>query len=44
MDFEKCKEAFEQYISNYDLKDKNILTKYKHSYSVSDLMAERSFT
>ncbi len=43
MDFEKCKEAFEQYISNYDLKDKNILTKYKHSYSVSDLMAELAF-
>lgn len=43
MDFQKCKEAFEQYISNYDLKDKNISTKYKHSYAVSDLMAELAF-
>lgn len=43
MDFEKCKEAFEQYISNYNLKDKNISVKYNHSYAVSDLMAELAF-
>ncbi len=43
MDFEKCKEAFEQYISNYDLKNEEISLKYHHSYAVSDLMAELAF-
>lgn len=43
MDFEKCKLAFEEYISNYDLKDKMINLKYRHSYAVSELMAELSY-
>lgn len=43
MDFEKCREAFEEYISNYDLKDKDISLKYHHSYAVSELMAELAF-
>lgn len=43
MDFEKCKEAFERYISSYDLKNKDISVKYHHSYAVSNLMAELAF-
>lgn len=43
MDFEKCKLAFEKYVSNYDLKDKMINLKYRHSYDVSELMAELAY-
>jgi len=43
MDFEQCREAFERYISDYDLKDPSILLKYHHSYQVSELMAELAF-
>jgi len=43
LDFEKCREAFEQYIGNYDLKNKDISLRYHHSYAVSELMAELAF-
>ncbi len=31
------KEAFEKYVKNYDMKDPDILYKYKHSYRVMAL-------
>ncbi|MBE6147630.1 MAG: HD domain-containing protein [Firmicutes bacterium] len=43
MDFEKCRQAFEKYVSSYDLKDEKILLKYHHSYTVSELMADLAF-
>lgn len=43
MDFETCKKAFEDYVSNYDKKEENIALKYYHSYAVSELMAELAF-
>lgn len=43
MDFEQCKKAFDQYIEQYDKKEKSIIWKYHHSYEVSSLMAELAF-
>lgn len=43
MVFEKVKEAFENYIDQYDRNDKNIRLKYHHSYQVAELMAELAF-
>lgn len=43
MDFEKCRQAFDEYTSNYDLKNEMISLKYQHSYAVADLMAELGF-
>lgn len=40
MDFNKAKDAFDKYVSSYDMKDKNIIHKYKHTYKVVDLMEE----
>lgn len=40
MDFEKSIEAFEKYISSYDMKDKNIIHKHRHTYKVVELMEE----
>ncbi len=42
MDFEKCKQAFEQYMKKYDRKDKKIRLKYIHTYKVVDLMERLS--
>ena len=36
----KLEEEFNKYTSNYDLKDKNILLKYKHSFNVANFMEE----
>jgi putative nucleotidyltransferase with HDIG domain len=43
MDFIKAKDAFENYVRSYDLKDKNINLKYHHTYKVVELMAELAF-
>lgn len=43
MDFEKCKQAFDDYVSNFDKTEKGINLKYYHSYAVSELMAELAF-
>lgn len=42
MDFEKCKQAFENYIKKYNQKDSNIKLKYIHTYKVVDLMERLS--
>ena len=36
----KLEKAFDNYINNYDLNDKKIKIKYKHSYKVENLMKE----
>ena len=43
MDCEKGKKAFDEYVASYDKGEKEILSKYHHSYAVSDLMAELAF-
>lgn len=43
MDFEKCRQVFEKYMADYNLKEENISLKYRHSYAVSELMAELAF-
>ncbi len=40
MDFKKAMKAFDKYVSSYDMKDKNIIHKYRHTYKVVDLMEE----
>lgn len=40
MDLEKAKQAFDSYVSNYDMKAEKISLKYHHSYAVSNLMGE----
>lgn len=41
--YEKAKQAFEKYISNYDKNNPLINSKYYHTYQVADLMAELAF-
>lgn len=43
MDFEKCRKAFDDYVSHFDKTEKGINLKYHHSYAVSELMAELAF-
>ena len=40
---EKAKNAFEEYMKNFDKSNNNINFKYNHSYAVMDLMAELAF-
>ena len=37
-DYEKCKRAFDDYVSKFDLEDDMIKRKKEHSYKVADLM------
>lgn len=41
--YEKSKQAFEQYICNYDRNNHLIRSKYYHTYQVVELMAELAF-
>ena len=41
-DYEKCKRAFADYVSKFDLEDDMIKRKKEHSYKVADLMEEVS--
>lgn len=41
--YEKAKQAFENYMSNFDQKNHLILLKYTHTYQVVELMAELAF-
>ena len=36
----KLEEAFDNYVNNFDMKDKQINFKYRHSYKVKELMKE----
>lgn len=38
--FEKASRLFDEYVSNYDMKDERIFLKYHHSYAVSRLMED----
>ena len=38
--FKKVSKVFDEYTSNYNLKDKGIYLKYHHSYAVSNLMKD----
>lgn len=40
MDFLQATKAFDKYVSSYDMKDKNVIHKYKHTYKVVELMEE----
>ena len=40
MIYDKAKQSFDEYTSNYNLKDKGIYLKYHHSYAVSNLMKD----
>lgn len=40
MDFDFSVKAFENYVSSYDMKNKDIIHKYKHTYKVVELMEE----
>lgn len=41
--YEKAKQAFENYMSNFDKRNHLILLKYNHTYQVVELMAELAF-
>ncbi len=40
MDFERAKKVFDKYVLEYDMKNKDISLKYRHTYKVVDLMEE----
>lgn len=41
--FERVRQEFEKYISNYDINQMEISLKYHHSYEVAELMAELAY-